>query len=646
MTERLAYAAENVLYLIEARHIYALWTPDAELAAQGAEVVHAQILDRSLEIEVLAEATLYRKNEGATFAGWVVKCDHNTGDPIRYKSAALECMGELLGRYFAEHGAAPAAPRVYDYGTTSARGTVRHCVEDGAGELALCDRTMRYLFDSTEIKPSSAVASLSTCRGCTAKVNAAGMVTRRRAAELEAERAAAEAVEQPAPELPAGASPEFAALVAGALTGRPAAVEGPEAEAVEQPAAALAWSPVGPLQPTVGARVMHRAHRGEYVLTSRTVDGRWWARSTTDGPDITIDAAAFAGGVAEVLAVGEPWPAPALHDAITIAGMHGVWIITHTLESIKQGGPAVYDRTASAMFAVAEHGFYRAQAVWTGGDEFMATVLGPKGVCSPHGPAIEAEAAQLGVWFVAGNGPVVVPIPAEYAAEAPRALERVRRWQLNNGRDVNAVLVERGAEGWLDELAPLAAPPAAPAGRGSVIEFTLAAQAELEAEAVEQPAELDAPVPLPEADQSAPLARRDLVTYNGARYVIIRADSVAEATRGDGHVELYPGNTLPDWISGGERGHWAEASACTRRLLLEWAVRYTHPTTGKREVVVHPGRAYAECAVEMAVEFGDASARLLVRPLVATGEQAWQFAAVRTRAEREAAVSAFLASLD
>lgn len=455
-------------------------------------------------------------------------------------------------------------------------------------------------------------------------------------------------------------------LVAAEFARRSAA-PAPAEQPVEQPVEL--GVDAGPLAP--GDLVMHALHGGDYLVTACYPGGKVWARALADGVDITLTAPEHAGGAVWRKARGVR-PLPRVHDAITIDDVPGVWVVTHVPDQPAPAGPTDYapDTRTPVGRVLGAMGYYRARRVFDGGDvEALPMVFGAAAAGWAHAPAALAPVGNMGVWFTAGNGPVVVPIAEQHIDDAPRCAERVRNWQNNNNRNVDAVVVVRVGDGWVDGTGRTLAPAAAPSTPAEVVAghvhratieagaapAPLGRPAEISApfDAVEQPAPVEAgPSPvdastapaLPQVDDdTAPLGRRDLVTYNGSRYVIIRADSRAERARREGQVELFPGNVLPDHVPSGARGHWVEASACTRRLVLEWGMRHRDPVTGELAVVgPHPGRAFAEHAVEVGLALGERSAELVAR--VPGGK--WAPAPMRTPAEREAEAAAYLAALD
>lgn len=100
-SDRLAYSADHVVYLIEAEHIAALWTSDPELAAQGGAALFERMLDRTVEIELLGEANRLYKNRGALYSGWMLNIHANHLDPIGRRADAIAALRELVAEHFA-----------------------------------------------------------------------------------------------------------------------------------------------------------------------------------------------------------------------------------------------------------------------------------------------------------------------------------------------------------------------------------------------------------------------------------------------------------------------------------------------------------------------------------------------------------------
>lgn len=90
-TSRRPYDAKHVQYVDEGRHVTAVWVSDPTV--DPAEALD-KILHRDLpyEVEVIAEAARFYKQEGADFSGWVVSSHGglNYGDPIPNKREALK----------------------------------------------------------------------------------------------------------------------------------------------------------------------------------------------------------------------------------------------------------------------------------------------------------------------------------------------------------------------------------------------------------------------------------------------------------------------------------------------------------------------------------------------------------------------------
>lgn len=100
---RRPYNAENVQYVDEGNFVTAVWCSDPSIAPEVAleNSLRSIAGDVSYEVEVIAEATRFRRTEGASFSGWIISrgSDYST-EPIKRKPDAIKELHGWVEGYF------------------------------------------------------------------------------------------------------------------------------------------------------------------------------------------------------------------------------------------------------------------------------------------------------------------------------------------------------------------------------------------------------------------------------------------------------------------------------------------------------------------------------------------------------------------
>jgi hypothetical protein len=94
---RTPYAPHAVQIVDSGDIVTAVWSADP--AMTGTEALD-KVLNRNLEIEIVAEATRYTRREGAMFSGWIVRSGLTHTDPIPTRRAAMAAMRDQINTYF------------------------------------------------------------------------------------------------------------------------------------------------------------------------------------------------------------------------------------------------------------------------------------------------------------------------------------------------------------------------------------------------------------------------------------------------------------------------------------------------------------------------------------------------------------------
>lgn len=104
-TEKLPYDAKHVVYRDEGTMVHAFWAADADVARQLADPNTPNEVIRRLwfrsDVEIVADATRFYKNEGATFSGWIIASGGYHSDQISNKREAMKSLKAIVADYFA-----------------------------------------------------------------------------------------------------------------------------------------------------------------------------------------------------------------------------------------------------------------------------------------------------------------------------------------------------------------------------------------------------------------------------------------------------------------------------------------------------------------------------------------------------------------
>lgn len=100
---RRPYNAENVQYVDEGNFVTAVWCSDPSIEPTVAleNSLRSITGDVPYEVEVIAEGTRFRRTEGASFSGWIIRrgSDYST-EPIKRKPDAIKELRGWVEGYF------------------------------------------------------------------------------------------------------------------------------------------------------------------------------------------------------------------------------------------------------------------------------------------------------------------------------------------------------------------------------------------------------------------------------------------------------------------------------------------------------------------------------------------------------------------
>ncbi|MFF7022996.1 hypothetical protein ACFY97_18585 [Streptomyces klenkii] len=154
-TSQTPYSAEYVHVVDMGPTVWALYIPNPEQAKDPRHVADNLLNPKYADVELIATAERFRKNEGNGFSGWVVAGNGGNSDPIPTKRQAMRGLRAVISDYFeptedkgCNRRSQPESPRVgervtYKIGRHTVNATVT-LLMDGAGQVGVVadgDRT-------------------------------------------------------------------------------------------------------------------------------------------------------------------------------------------------------------------------------------------------------------------------------------------------------------------------------------------------------------------------------------------------------------------------------------------------------------------------------------------------------------------------